>query len=127
MSFFRPNQFVRLLNEARKNVLCERCAIANTAWTRGRGLLGRTGLDAEEGILLVPGNSIHMFGMKFAIDVIFLTREDVVTDLVENIAPGKAHVAKAGAGKPYAALEMAAGTVARTGVSVGDQLRRETL
>lgn len=127
MSFFRPAHYVRLHNEARGNVLCERCAIANTMWTRGKGLLGRTDLPPEEGILLVPGSSIHMFGMKFAIDVVFLTRDDVVTDLVENIAPGKAHVAKAGAGKPYAALEMAAGTVARTGVSVGDRLKREAL
>lgn len=105
--------------------VCERCQLADSFWTRGRGLLGRQGLDPEEGILLVPGSSIHMFGMKFAIDVIYLTREDVVTDFVENIGPGKAHVAKNGAGKPYAALEVAAGTVARTGVRIGDQLLRE--
>jgi hypothetical protein len=116
---------IRLVISGSGTAVCERCQLADSFWTRGRGLLGRSGLDPDEGILLVPGSSIHMFGMKFAIDVIYLTREDVVTDFVENIAPGKAHVAKNGAGKPYSALEVAAGTIARTGVRVGDQLLRE--
>ena len=66
-----------------------------------------------------------MFGMKFAIDVLFLTRDDVITDLVENIGPGKAHVARGQEGKPFGALELAAGTIQRTGVKIGDKLVRE--
>lgn len=121
-------KIVQLRNQTRDaSLVCARCLVADTLWTRGKGLLGRPSLPADEGLLLVPGNSIHMFGMKFAIDVIFLTEEDVVTDLAPNIGPGKMHVAKdkAGAGKPYAALEVAAGTIARVGVQVGDQLARE--
>ena len=121
-------KIIQLHNQTRDTPLCPRCVLADTFWTRGKGLLGRKSLASDEGILLSPGSSIHMFGMKFAIDVIYLTREDVVTDVVENIGPGQMHVAKdqTGAGKPFAALEVAAGTVARTGVQIGDQLRRET-
>lgn len=119
-----PLREVEIWNETQQNVVCARCAVADSFWARGKGLLGRSGLDEDEGILLVPGNSIHMFGMKFSIDVIFLTRDDVVTDIRENIGRGQMHVARAGAGKPFAALEVSAGTVQRTGVRIGDQLER---
>ena len=118
---------IQLRNQTRENIVCARCQLADNLWTRGKGLLGRKSLDPNEGILLVPGNSIHMFGMKFSIDVIYLTKEDVVTDWVENIAPGKMHVATDNVGKPYAALELAAGTIARTGVQIGDKLACETV
>ena len=108
-------------------MVCARCLVADSLWARGKGLLGRASLDEDEGILLVPGNSIHMWGMKFAIDVIFLTKDDIVTDIAERIGPGQMHIAKAGAGKPHAALEVAAGTVARVEVKVGDQLVRESV
>lgn len=112
-------------NPARGSTICPKVLLANNFWTRGRGLLGRKSLNEDEGILLVPGTSIHMFGMKFSIDVLFLTKEYVVTDFIENIAPGKAHVARNNAGKPHSALEVAAGTIERRGVRVGDQLSVE--
>lgn len=115
-------------NSTRDNIICPRCQLADNLWTRGKGLLGRKSLDVNEGILLVPGSSIHMFGMKFAIDVIYLTKDDVVADFVADIGPGKAHVAKdQGAGKPHSALEVAAGTIVRVGVEIGDQLAREPI
>ncbi len=118
---------IQMRNATRDNLVCARCQLANNLWTRGKGLLGRPSLDVDEGILLVPGTSIHMFGMKFAIDVIYLTKDDIVTDLIADIGPGKAHVAKdnGGAGKPHSALEVAAGTIARVGVQIGDQLARQ--
>lgn len=117
----------RVVNENLGVVVCERCAIADSMWTRGRGLLGRKSLPENEGIFLSPGNSIHMFGMKFSIDVVFLTRDFLVADMIENIAPGKAYVAKAHGGKPHAALEITAGQIAKCGVKIGDQLRLEDI
>ena len=120
---------IQLRNSTRDNLICPNCQLADNLWTRGKGLLGRKSLEENEGILLVPGSSIHMFGMKFAIDVIYLTRDDIVTDFIENIGPGKAHVAKdqSGAGKPHSALEVASGTIARLGVQIGDKLAREAV
>lgn len=118
-------KIVSILNSTQNDApVCPQCLVADNLFTRGRGLLGRKSLPVDEGILLVPGTSIHMFGMKFAIDALFLTKEDVVTDWVENLAPGKMHVAKAGAGKPFATLELAAGTIQNCGVRIGDQLKR---
>ena len=116
---------LQISNPARGNIMCARCLLANNLWTRGRGLLGRQSLAEDEGILLVPGTSIHMFGMKFSIDVIFLTQDHRVTDFAPAIAPGKAHVARGQAGKPHSALEVAAGTIERSGVQIGDLLMLE--
>ena len=120
-------KFVRIFNTSRNTVLCEHCGIADNFLTRARGLLGRSSLPPGEGLLLAKCSSIHMFHMKFALDVVFLTHDDVVTDLVENIAPGKAHVAKSQVGKAVAALELPVGTIAQTRTQVGDVLKRETL
>jgi uncharacterized membrane protein (UPF0127 family) len=116
---------VRVSNTTRGGVLCQRCRIANNIFTRVRGLLGRKSLNDNEGLLIVPCPSIHMFGMKFALDVIFLTRENVVTDFVENIAPGKYYVAKPNHGKAHSALELPVGTIGRTSTQRGDELRLE--
>lgn len=118
---------VRLVREADGALVCPHCTVADSFFTRGKGLLGRQSLPQEEGILLLPGSSIHMFGMKFAIDVVFVSREDVVTDMVENIGPGKAYVAKNLGGKTYGALEVAVGTIERLGLTPGDKLLRQDL
>ena len=118
-------KILRLTNARTKAEIVARCALADNFWTRGKGLLGRASLPADEGILLVPGASIHMFGMKFPIDAVFLTKDDIVTDWVENLAPGKMHQAKAGAGKAHSTLELCAGTIARLDFQIGDQIERE--
>lgn len=106
-------------------IICECCQIADNIFTRVRGLLGRDSLAEDEGLLIIPCPSIHMFGMKFALDVVFLTREFVVVDLIENIAPGKAYVAKKTHGKAHSALEVFVGTIARHNIEIGQTLRRD--
>ena len=118
---------VRLINDTRGRVLCERCGIADNIFTRVRGLLGRSTLGEGEGLLIAPCPSIHMFGMKFALDVIFISRENVVTDYVENILPGKLYVAQSHYGKAHAALEVAPGMIAATSTQRGDKIRLESL
>ena len=115
-------KIVSIHNTTRAQVLCKNCGMADNPLTRMKGLLGRETLSEDEGLLIVPCSSIHMWGMKFALDVIFLTRENVVTDFVENIAPGKIYASKRHHGKAHAALEVAAGTAARNGLQRGDQL-----
>lgn len=54
---------------------------------RARGLLGSDKLGPSEGLLLENCSSIHMFGMRFALDIVFLDREGTVIKIVENLAP----------------------------------------
>ncbi len=61
-----------LENTTRAVVLAQRLVVARGFWARGIGLLGRASLDPGEGLLLAPCGNIHMLGMRFAIDALFL-------------------------------------------------------
>jgi len=68
-------------------VVCARCALADTPVSRLKGLLGRAGLDADEGMLFRRTGSIHMFFMRFAIDAVFCDRDLVVLEVVRGLKP----------------------------------------
>jgi uncharacterized protein len=82
-----------------------------------KGLLGRTGLDAGEGLLLSdPTGSIHMFFMRFSIDAVFCDRDLVVIDVVRDLRPWRI-ASRKGA---KVVIELAAGAAAD--VAAGDRL-----
>lgn len=98
---------------------CERCVVAETALTRLRGLLGRSRLRAEEGLLIRPTSAIHTCFMRFPIDVVFLDRQLVVVGVVTHLRPWR-FAARRGA---KAVLELAAGEAGRRGIRDGERLR----
>ncbi len=104
-------------------VVCERCEIADRALPRLRGLLGRDGLEAGSGMLIDPAPSVHMFFMRFPIDVVFLERDRKVVRIVHGLRPWRF----AGARKAVAALELPAGTAAESELVEGDALVFEAL
>ena len=83
-----------------------------------RGLLGRSGLDPAEGLLIKPTNSVHMFFMRFPIDVVFLDRDMVVRKVVETLRPWRMTACRGA----RAALELPAGAAGRRGIAVGERL-----
>ncbi|MFD9031705.1 DUF192 domain-containing protein [Streptomyces sp. NPDC059567] len=60
--------------------------IAASYRARRRGLLGRDGIGGA--LLITPTNSVHTFGMRFAIDVAYLDRSFTVLDVV-TMTPGR--------------------------------------
>ena len=82
------------------------------------GLARPGSLDEDEGILLQPGGSIHMFFMRFPIDAVFLDRELRVLRVAADLKPWRM-ASKRGA---KAVLELPAGRCARAGVREGDRL-----
>jgi uncharacterized protein len=90
--------------------------VATSVRERTRGLLGRDGIDGA--ILLRPAKSVHTFRMRFPIDVAFCDR-DLRVLRVTTVARNRMTrpVMKA-----HAVIESEAGTMARWGVRVGDQL-----
>ena len=108
---------VRLTREDGR-VVCEQLLVATRPLTRMRGLLGRAGLPAGEGILLRPAGSVHTFFMRFPIDVVFLDRDRVVVGIEPSLPPWKT----AGRRGAKAVVELAAGECERRGLQVGDRL-----
>jgi uncharacterized membrane protein (UPF0127 family) len=86
---------------------------------RMRGLLGRRGLDAGEGLLITGCSSVHTIGMQFIIDVAFLDGSGHVVAVYHKLPPGRV---TAIVWQARAALELPAGTLARCGVAAGDKL-----
>lgn len=68
-------------------LLIEQLNIADGLWSRGKGLLGRKSLLENEALWIVPGNNIHTFFMKFAIDCIFVDKKLEIKKLVPNAEP----------------------------------------
>jgi uncharacterized membrane protein (UPF0127 family) len=103
--------------------VCERCEIPERAFGRARGLLGRDGLEPGEGMLIDRAGSVHMFFMRFPIDVVFLARDRTVVGVRHRLAPWRL----AGARGAVAALELPAGRASEVGVEKGQLLVLEEL
>jgi uncharacterized membrane protein (UPF0127 family) len=101
----------------------EHCHTAHGFLGRFLGLMGRAGLDPDEGLWLEPCGSIHMFFMRFPLDVAFLDREGQVLRLLHGIRPWRAALPVRHA---RVAVEMTAGTLARQGVEVGMRLHLDS-
>ncbi len=99
-------------------VVCERCEIADGFFSRGRGLLGRAGLDRGHGMLIRPTWSVHTAFMRFAIDVLFLDRQLTVVGIERRLRPWRAAMQRGA----HSALELAAGESERLKIEVGDRL-----
>ena len=99
-------------------VVCERGELAVTAWTRTKGLLGRSSLAPDEGLWIQPTGSIHMLFMRFPIDVIWASRDGRVLKLTRAIRPWR----MAWCRRAKVALELPVGSIDRCGVEVGDHL-----
>jgi uncharacterized protein len=92
--------------------------LADRPLRRMRGLMGRRGLPAGEGLLLSPAPAIHTAFMRFPIDALFLDCNLRVLDIVERLRPWRV----ASKLRARAVLELSAGECARRGVEVGDRL-----
>jgi uncharacterized protein len=117
-----PAEFARV-RTAEGKVLCERCEIPGSAFGRARGLLGRSGLEPGGGMLIDRAGSVHMFFMRFPIDVVFLDRDWKVVGVRHRLRPWRV----AGARHAVAALELPAGAAAEAGIQEGDAVVAENL
>ena len=99
-------------------VVCSRCEVAERAFTRMKGLLGRKGLGPGQGMLINPSPSVMTFFMRFPIDVVFLDGDRTIVGISHNLVPWRV----AGARRAVAALELPAGTAEARGLTVGEVL-----
>jgi uncharacterized protein len=110
-------------NTTRNTVLASKVILADTASKRMVGLLDRSNLDQGEGLVLDPCNSVHMLFMKFAIDVIFLDKNNRVVGLCENLKP---FCFSPIFWESACALELPAGTIKQSNTQSGDQITRQS-
>lgn len=112
---------LRVLNQTRGTVLADRADIADTSAKRRTGLLKHTGLEPGEGLWIAPCEGVHTFGMKFAIDVVFLTKKKKVIKIRQNMVRRRIALSPLA----HSVLELPSGRLAETKTVKGDQLEFE--
>ncbi|MEO1816477.1 MAG: DUF192 domain-containing protein [Acetobacterium sp.] len=70
-------------------VLFSEIKVADRFFTRLVGLLKTDGLNEKQGLLLKKCNQVHTFGLKFPIDVIFLSKDGDILHMEQEMGPGK--------------------------------------
>lgn len=78
---------VSIVNCDNSMILGDEIWVAETKAERMKGLLGTQCLLAGQGLLLRPCSGIHTFGMKYAIDVLFLDGDYRVVETVDHMGP----------------------------------------
>jgi len=110
---------VRVLDSTRGSVVGDQVRIADGVWTRLVGLLGSAALAPGAGLLLHPSQGVHTLGMRYAIDVVFLSQDFKVVALRERLKPFRMTSLVS---RSASVLELPAGTIHSCRIEVDDQL-----
>lgn len=110
---------MKAVNSGKQIVLANDVAVADTVLTRLVGLLGKSCLPSGKGLLITPCKGVHTFGMRFPIDVLFISASRRVVAAASNLEPNRVtRLYKDSA----SVLELPAGVIEATGTIIGDEV-----
>jgi len=113
-----PDVRLRISNLTRQVELAECVDVADQSGKRRKGLLGRAALSPGEGLWIVPCESVHTFGMKFPIDLVYLDPDKRVKKVRSGVRPWRLSACLSA----HSVLELVSGSVRETGTLPGDRL-----
>ena len=108
-----------IINLTKQTWLATKVRKADNFFTRLVGLLKRTHLGPEEALWLMPSKGIHTIGMKFPIDVVFLTKDNEVVGLISGMLPYRISSVYF---RGYSVVELPNGTIRKSRTELGDKL-----
>ncbi|MBF6611950.1 MAG: DUF192 domain-containing protein [Chloroflexi bacterium] len=106
-----------IYNTTRGTSLAADAVRASTFVARGRGLMFTSPLASGGGLVIEPCNSIHMFFMRYPLDILFLDKEGKVLFMYKGIKPWRVGRIVKGA---RMAVELPEGAIGGSGTAVGD-------
>ena len=108
-------------NQTRQLYLATELGVANTHWSRLRGLLGLRPDDFGNncGLWIAPCKGVHTLAMRFPIDVVYLDRAGTVVHLEHNLQPWRFSPVRMHAAS---VLELPGHTLAKTETALGDRI-----
>ncbi len=107
------------INTRTGKILATNVKVADTLFTRMKGLLGRKDLPQGEALWIKPCFSVHTFFMKFPIDVLFLDKENQVIAVLSDLKPNRLTKLYPTA---FSVLELPTGTIDATDTALGDRI-----
>jgi uncharacterized protein len=108
-------------NRTRQTYLATRLCVAETHWSRLRGLMGKAAekFCTGQGLWIVPSHGVHTFAMRFPIDVVYLDRENVVVHLEHDLKPWRLAPVRR---RAASVLELPGATLRSSATSLGDRI-----
>lgn len=107
-------------NVTRNSNLVNRGRVADNFWLRFRGLTFVHKLEHGQGLLITQTNSVHTHFMFLPIDILFVSKNNVVIDIVHALKPWRILLPRL---KANYVVELPAFAVAKSGTQIGDQLQ----
>ncbi len=108
-------------NRTRSAYLATELCLANTHWSRLRGLMctDAANFSAGKALWIVPCRGVHTFAMRFPIDVVYLDGAKVVVHMEKNLSPWRMAPVRL---RAASVLELPQNTLAETATAIGDEL-----
>jgi len=92
--------------------------VPKTFWQRTKGLLGKNKINDKQFYCFFNCSSVHMFGMKFSIDLVYLNHQYEIVKLVHSLKPWRVSVCF----KAAHVIEMKDGIIEFYGLVIGEKL-----
>jgi hypothetical protein len=110
---------MRAVNGRTGKELATDVKVADSLFTRMKGLLGKKELPTGEALWIKPCFSVHTFFMHFPIDVVFLNKENHIIALVKDLTPY--HLTRFYP-QSFSVLELPNGTIDAIEIMIGDKI-----
>ena len=118
-------KYVKIYNERNNALIGDKIKVADTFWTRLKGLMLAPDLAEGEGLIITPCNSIHMMFMRYPIDALFIDSSNKIVAIYEKIRPW------IGVTRLYSnvvsVIEVPSGLANKLDLKIDDSLRLEYL
>lgn len=112
-------RYKTVFNQTKQTPVVLNLELADTFFTRFKGLMGRPPIADTAGLWITPCSDIHSCFMRFEFDAVFLDKNGTVLHLIEKMRPWRmSKWVKGAAG----VLELNGGVIAKTGMQLGDHL-----
>jgi uncharacterized protein len=119
MTVFSPQG--QAFNRTRQAYLATELSLADTHWSRLRGLMGASERDFGDGrgLWIVPCRGVHTIAMRFPIDVVYLSKAGAVVHIEQGLRPWRFAPIRMQAAT---VLELPSGKAVETATAVGDKI-----
>jgi uncharacterized membrane protein (UPF0127 family) len=123
-SLLRSGQPPFALTNTRNNRIVARTLLtAFDSASRRKGLLDHDSLADGCAMIIAPTSAIHTFAMRFAIDVMFVSKDGRVLKVRRDVKPRRI----AAAWRAFAVVELPVGAIERSDTRPGDRLQVDAL
>ena len=109
---------MKLNNSSKQKTVVNKLEVANSFISRAVGLLGRKGLEEDQGLWIHRCRDIHSWFMRFTFDAVFVDSKLNVLAVHPNLKPWKFVMEF----KADSVFELPAGCIQKSQIEVGDQL-----